>query len=144
VQEFKPGDRVASNGPHAGVVCVPRHLCARVPENVPFEHAAFTVLGAIALQGVRLARVALGDAALVIGLGLVGQLAVALLKAGGCRVIGTDPDRRKCDLALRLGADHAGPNLGAREVTEATHGLGADVVLITAATKSNGPVALAG
>ncbi len=81
VQDFKPGDRVASNGPHAGVVCVPKHLCARVPDAVPFDQAAFTVLGAIALQGVRLARVGLGDTAFVIGLGLIGQIAVALLCA---------------------------------------------------------------
>src|SRR5690349_3499874 len=78
VRELRPGDRVASNGPHAGVVCVPRHLCALVPDGVPFDQAAFTVLGAVALQGVRLARLGLGDVALVIGLGLVGQLTVAL------------------------------------------------------------------
>ena len=92
VQEFKPGDRVATNGPHAGAVCVPRHLCAHIPENVSFEQAAFTVLGAIAFQGVRLARLELGDTAFVIGLGLIGQLTVALLKAQGCNVIGTDLD----------------------------------------------------
>src|SRR5262249_52087759 len=112
VQDFKPGDRVASNGPHAGVVSVPRHLCARVPDGVPLAHAAFTVLGSIALQSVRLAKIEIGGTALVIGLGLVGQLAVALLRAAGVRVVGTDPDAKKCELALRMGAAVARPDLG--------------------------------
>ena len=107
VQEFKPGDRVASNGPHAGVVCVPTHLCARVPDDVPFEHAAFGVLGSIALHGARLSRASLGETALVIGLGLVGQITVALLKASGVRVFGTDLDRSKCDLAVSKMGDGA-------------------------------------
>ena len=93
VQEFKPGDRVASNGAHAGVVCIPKHLCAHVPDNVPFEQAAFGVLGAIAIQGVRLSKVTLGETALVIGLGLIGQITVALLKAAGVRVTGNRPGR---------------------------------------------------
>lgn len=143
VQEFKPGDRVASNGPHAGVVCVPRHLCAHVPGNVSFDHAAFAILGAIALQGVRLARVQLGDTALVIGLGLVGQLTVALLKAQGCRVLGTDPVASRCDLARKMGADLAMPGLKAHDVLSNTRGLGADAVLVAASTKSDDPVALA-
>ena len=107
VQEFKPGERIASNGPHAGIVCVPRHLCARVPDSVPIEHGAFTVVGAIAMQGVRLSKAALGDTAFVIGLGLVGQLTVAILKAAGCRVLGTDPDNAKCESAVKMGADLA-------------------------------------
>ncbi len=100
VQEFKPGDRVASNGPHAGVVCVPRHLCARVPDGVTPDQAAFAVLGAIALQGVRLAELQLGSSAYVVGLVLVGQLTGALLAAQGCRVYGTDPDESRCRLAV--------------------------------------------
>ncbi len=144
VQEFKPGDRVASNGPHAAVVCVPKHLCARVPDNVPFEQASFAFLGAIALQGVRLARLGLGDVAFVVGLGLVGQITVALLRANGCRVLGTDPDASKCALAVQLGADRAEPGMGGRVVLGLTHGLGADAVLITASTKSDGPVEVAG
>lgn len=144
VQEFKPGDRVASNGPHAGVVCVPKHLCAHVSDSVPFEHAAFTVLGAIALQGVRLAKLELGDTAFVIGLGLIGQLTVALLKAQGCHVIGTDLDNSKCELALRMGANYALPEMKAEDIMKLTRGLGADAVLITASTKSNEPVELAG
>jgi predicted dehydrogenase/threonine dehydrogenase-like Zn-dependent dehydrogenase len=143
VQEFKPGDRVASNGPHAGVVCVPKHLCARVPDHVPLEQAAFATLGSIALQGVRLARLGLGDTVLVIGLGLIGQIAVKLLKAQGCRVLGTDPDASKCTLATQMGADHASPMLDTARVADFTQGLGADAVLITAATKSDGPIELA-
>ena len=144
VQEFKPGDRAASNGPHAGVVCIPKHLCARVPENVSSEHAAFTVLGAIAMQGVRLSRLGLGDTALVIGLGLVGQLTVALLKASGVRVLCTDLDPAKCELARKMGAEHSAPDLNAKTVASFTLGLGADAVLIAASTKSDGPVELAG
>lgn len=144
VQEFKPGDRVASNGPHAGIVCVPRHLCARMPDSVSHEHAAFAVLGAVALQGVRLSELKLGETALVIGLGLIGQLTVQLLKAAGCRVLGTDPDAGKCDLALKLGAELTRPGLAARDVEAATRELGADAVLITASTASDSPVALAG
>ena len=140
VLEFKPGDRVASNGPHAGVVSAPRNLCARVPDWVSFDQAAFTVLGAIALQGMRLARLELGATAYVIGLGLVGQLAVALLKAAGCRVLAMDLDERKCELALRMGADEAVPSLTASGVLERTGRLGADAVLIAASARSSGPI----
>ncbi len=143
VQEFEPGDRVASNGPHAGVVSVPRHLCARVPDAVPFEHAAFAVIGSIALQGVRLSRLGLGDTALVIGLGLVGQITVSLLAAAGCRVIATDLDPERCDLARRMGAATARPKMQAGEVAELTHGRGADAVLVAAATSSDEPITLA-
>ena len=144
VQEFKPGQRVASNGPHAEVVSVPKHLCAGVPDRVVFEHAAFTVLASIALQGVRLSRLGLGETALVIGLGLVGQMTVMLLRATGCQVFGTDLDGAKCDLAVELGAERAHPGMTADEVTRLTGGLGADAVLVTAATKSDGPINLAG
>lgn len=143
VQEYQPGDRVASNGPHAEIVAVPKNLCARVPENVPFEHAAFTVLGSIAMQGVRLARVNLGETVLVIGLGLVGQITVGLLRASGCRVIGVDLDPAKCELAKKMGAEIAHPGVTASEVFSSTSGLGADAVLITASTKSNQPITLA-
>jgi predicted dehydrogenase/threonine dehydrogenase-like Zn-dependent dehydrogenase len=144
VQGFRPGDRVASNGNHAGVVCVPKHLCALVPENVTDEEAAFTVIGSIALQGVRLARLGLGDTVLVVGLGLIGQIAVKLLKAQGCCVLATDLDAAKCEIATRSGADYAVPNISAEQVRQMTRGYGADAVLLTAATSSNGPVELAG
>lgn len=143
VQEFKPGDRVASNGPHAMVVSVPRNLVARVPENVPLESAAFGVLGSIALHGVRLTKCTLGETVLVIGLGLVGQLTVALLKAAGVRVLGVDPDESRCELAIRMGADVARSDLKSADILQATGGLGADAVVITASTKSNGPIAMA-
>jgi predicted dehydrogenase/threonine dehydrogenase-like Zn-dependent dehydrogenase len=143
VQHLKPGDRVASNGPHAEIVSVGKHLCATVPENVDFDQAAFAVLGAIALNGVRLSGGKLGETAFVIGLGLIGQIAVGLLAAAGCRVIGTDPDSAKCDLAQRMGAETARPNLAGAEVESLTGGLGADAVLITASTPSNAPIELA-
>jgi len=143
VQGYKPGDRVASNGPHAEIVSVPRSLCARVPDCVPFDHAAFAVLGAIAMQGVRLTHAGLGETVFVIGLGLIGQLAVSILNAAGCRVIGTDPDAAKCELAQRMGAELARPNLSAQHVADVTRGLGADAVVITASTQSNGPIELA-
>ena len=144
VQAFKPGDRVAANGPHAGVVCVPEHLCAHIPSALPTEQAAFAVLGAIALNGVRLARLGIGDTALVIGLGLIGQIAVSLLKAQGCCVLATDPDTGRCETAVKMGADCAVPQLSADDVERRTGGLGADAVLIAAATKSDAPSELAG
>lgn len=143
VQEFKPGDRVASNGPHAGVVSVPKNLCARVPDDLPFEQAAFATLSAIGLQGVRLARPGLGETAVVIGLGLVGQITAALFKAAGCRVLGCDLDPAKCELAQRLGVDDARTDLSPGAVADTTRGLGADMVLIAASSKTNGPVELA-
>jgi predicted dehydrogenase/threonine dehydrogenase-like Zn-dependent dehydrogenase len=144
VEGFRPGDRVASNGPHAGVVCVPKHLCAHAPQRVEFDQAAYAVLGSIALQGVRLAQVGLGDAVLVVGLGLVGQIVTALLATNGCRVIGMDPDQWKCELALRMGAENAVVQAGAAEVADFTRGLGVDAVVVAASTKSDAPVALAG
>ena len=97
VADFKPGDRVVSNGPHAELVNVPVNLCARIPDNVSFEQAAYTVPAAIALQGIRLAQPTLGEAFVVTGLGLIGQLAVQLLIANGCRVLGIDPDPAQAD-----------------------------------------------
>lgn len=143
VQGYQPGDRVASNGPHAEIVCVPKHLCARVPAKVDWDQAAFTVLGAIALQGIRLAKVELGETVLVVGLGLVGQLTVGLLRAAGCRVLGVDPDAGKCALALQMGAEVAETELSAADVERLTGGLGSDAVVITASTASNGPIELA-
>ena len=143
VQQCKPGDRVASNGPHAGIVCVPSHLCARIPDGVTTEQAAFATLGAIALQGVRLARLGLGETVFVIGLGLVGQIVVSLLKASGCRVLGTDLDPARCELARKLGAHVAHADFRADDVLTLTRGLGADAVLITASTSSNQPIELA-
>jgi predicted dehydrogenase/threonine dehydrogenase-like Zn-dependent dehydrogenase len=143
IRGFKPGDRVASNGPHAGVVAVPGLLCAHVPDAVSLDLAAYAVLGAISLNAVRLAQVGLGDTAFVIGLGLVGQITVALLYANGCRVLGTDPDPWKCELALRMGAEAARPDLAVADIADRTRGIGADAVLIAASTPSDAPVELA-
>lgn len=140
VQGIRPGDRVASNGSHSDLVSVPKHLCAVVPDGVSDEQAAFTVVASIALQGVRLSRLVLGETAFVIGLGLVGQITASLLRAAGCRVLGTDLDADKCELALTMGCDVARPALGAEDVERMTGGLGADAVLVTAATPSSTPV----
>jgi len=150
VQGFKPGDRVAAAGAgfasHAEMIWVPENLCVPIPEGVDFEAAAFVMLGAIALHGVREAGLTLGETAVVIGLGLLGLLSVQLLAAQGCRVIGVDLDRQKCELARELGADLAlipGQDGVEEAVANATGGLGADAVLITAASSDPRPVRLA-
>lgn len=137
------GQRVVSNGPHAEIVCVPNNLCARVPDEVSDEEAAFTVVGAIALQGIRLAQPTLGESFVVTGLGLIGLLAVQLLRANGCRVLGIDLDPQKIQLARDFGAETV--NLSAGEdplaASEAfSRGRGVDGVIITASTKSSEPV----
>lgn len=144
VQGFRPGDRVASNGPHAEIVCVPVNLCAAVPEGVSSEQAAFAVVSAIALQGVRLSRAALGETVLVVGLGLLGQITVSLLRAAGCRVIGTDLDPARCARALERGAEVARVGLDAGAVEMLSGGLGADAVVVTAAARNAAPLVLAG
>lgn len=140
VTEFAVGDRVASNGNHAEYVCVPQNLCAKVPENVTDEEAAFTVIGSIGLQGIRNLNPQLGETVVVVGLGLIGLIAAQLLKANGCRVIGTDFDQQKVDLAKSFGVDAINPGLGTdavKYVMDATNNIGADGVLITAASKSD-------
>lgn len=150
VSEFQVGDRVACAGAgfasHAEVLSVPKNLCVRLPADVGFDEGAFGTLGAIALQGVRLAELTLGEYVVVIGLGLIGQLTVQLLKTNGCRVFGIDLDKSRIALAQGLGADDGGAADGeiAKHVMEWTRGRGADAVLITAATSSNQPVELAG
>ena len=103
VTEFKVGDRVASNGPHAEYVSVPKNLVAKIPEGVSDEQAAFTVIGSIGLQGIRLVNPTLGETVVVVGLGLIGLITAQLLKANGCNVIGFDFDQSKVDLAKSLG-----------------------------------------
>lgn len=146
IREFASGDRVVSNGAHAELVAVPRNLCARIPEGVADDEAAFAVLGAIALQGLRLAAPTLGECFVVTGLGLIGLIAVQLLRANGCRVLGIDPDASKAELARRFGAEVV--VLGAEQDPLAaaaafSHERGVDGVLITAATSSNEPVSQA-
>lgn len=146
VQGIEVGDRVASNGPHAEVVSVPVNLCQAVPDGVDDEAAAFTVLGAIALQGVRLAEPTLGERFVVTGLGLLGQLAVQLLRAHGCQVLGIDLDPRKLEMARRFGAETVDLKAGEDPLAAAaafTRGRGIDGALITASTKSNEPVSQA-
>ena len=146
VSEFKVGDRVISNGHHAETVRVPGNLCAKIPDNVDDESAAFTVLGSIALQGVRLISPTIGETIVVSGLGLIGLIAVQILKANGCRVLGIDFDERKCALAREFGADTVNLSVGEDPLLVAnsfSRGRGVDAVLITAATASNEPMSQA-
>jgi predicted dehydrogenase/threonine dehydrogenase-like Zn-dependent dehydrogenase len=143
VSEFHIGDRVVSNGPHAEVVSVPKNLSARIPDGVTDEAAAFTVVGAIALQGIRLAQPTLGETFVVTGLGLIGLIAVQLLRAHGCRVLGIDFDARKLALAQSFGAETVNLAMGEDPLAAAerlSRGRGVDGVIITASTKSNEPV----
>ena len=151
ITDLNIGDRVACAGAsyavHAEFACVPRLLAARIPQcAVSFENAAFTTLGAVALHGVRTAEVKLGDVVVVIGLGLVGQLTVQILKAAGCRVLGMDIATERAEQAYRLGADDVSISRdGLRDLCrQHSNGHGADAVLITAETPSSEPVALAG
>ena len=151
VSDINPGDRVACAGAghavHAEFACVPRLLVARISsETVSLDEAAFTTLGAVALHGVRNADVKLGDLVAVIGLGLLGQLTVQILKAAGCCVLGMDISAERAQLARRLGADAVSTSSSAfQELCQQQSGRhGADAVLITAQTDSNDPVDLAG
>ena len=143
VDGFELGDRVVSNGKHAEFVAVPKNLCARIPESVSFEEASFTVLGAIGLQGIRLANPTLGECVVVTGLGLIGLMAVQMLRAQGCRVLGIDFDDRRLALARQFGAETVNAGRGEDVLGAATafsRGQGVDAVIITAATDSNEPV----
>lgn len=140
VTEFRIGDRVISNGHHAEIVSVPKNLVARIPEGVSYEQAAFTVIGAIALQGIRLVQPTFGETVVVTGLGLIGLLAAQLLQANGCRVIGLDFDESKVQLAKSWGIQAFNVGSGTDPVAlvmQETGGIGADGVLITASAKSN-------
>ncbi|MBR6340247.1 MAG: bi-domain-containing oxidoreductase [Alloprevotella sp.] len=140
VTQFKVGDRVASNGNHAEYVCVPQNLVAAIPDSVSDEEAAFTVIGSIALQGIRNLNPQLGETIVVVGLGLIGLVAAQLLKANGCHVIGTDFDQQKVDMANAFGVTAINPGTGTdpvKFVQDATRGIGADGVLITASAKSD-------
>lgn len=137
---FEEGCRVVSNGNHAEVVRVPKNLVAAIPDNVSDEAASFTVLAAIAMQGIRLVKPTIGETVVVTGLGLIGLLAVQILKANGCRVLGIDFDSSKCELAKKFGAEvvNLSEGEGALVAAEAfSRGRGVDAVLITASSKSN-------
>lgn len=143
VEGFKPGYRVASNGPHADVVKVPKNLCARIPDAVDEESASFVVVASIALQGIRLAEPTLGEAFVVTGAGLIGLLTAQLLRAQGCRVLAIDFDESKLELARQFGAETCNPAKGEDPVAAGmafSRGQGVDGVIITATTKSSDPV----
>ena len=147
VTDLAPGDHVASNGPHAEVVSVPRNLVVKAPERdgapLPAEEAAFAPIGAIALQGVRLAAPTIGERVVVTGLGLIGLLTVQLLRAQGCKVLGIDLDPARLELARELGAstvDVAGGTDPVAAAASFTGGAGVDAVILTASTSSSEPI----
>lgn len=143
VTGFNIGDRVLSNGKHAEVVSVPANLCAKIPDGVTDEEAAFTVIGAIALQGIRLVQPTLGETVVVTGLGLVGLMTVKLLRAQGCHVLGLEFDRERLDLARKFGAEVVDLAEGEDPIIAAnsySRGRGVDAVIVTAATKSSEPM----
>ena len=150
VTAYQVGDRVACAGAqcahHAETICVPQNLVVPIPAGVSYRDAAPVTLGSIALQGVRRAETTLGETFVVIGLGVIGQIAVQLLKASGCRVIVSDLDQGRIDMALAHGADLAiAPDGGAdlEQVRRLTGGFGADGVIITAASRSSAIVSTA-
>ena len=143
VTEFAPGDRVVSNGSHAGYVSVNKNLCAKIPDSVPDELAAFTILGAIGLQGIRLAAPTMGECVVVTGLGVIGLITVQLLRAQGCKVLAIDFDSGRLALAEQAGATIVDLSKGQDPLEVASafaNGRGVDAVLITASTNSNEPV----
>ena len=139
VTEFKVGDRVASNGQHAEVVCIPKNLCAKIPDHVSYEEAAFTVIGAIGLEGIRLANPTMGETVVVIGLGLIGLITAELLVANGCKVIGFDVDDAKIKIARskNINAFNASTVNVVKTTEQLTNEVGADAVIITASAKNN-------
>jgi threonine dehydrogenase-like Zn-dependent dehydrogenase/predicted dehydrogenase len=142
VTNFISGDRVVSNGKHAEVVNVPVNLCAKVPNNVSDEQASFTIIGAVALQGIRLVKPTLGETVVVIGLGLIGLMTVQLLRANGCRVLGIDLDSNRLSLAKSFGAEVVDISKQDPLVVANifSRGRGVDAVIVTASTTSNEPM----
>lgn len=140
VHGFSIGDRVASNGPHAEYVCIPKHLAAHIPDNVTDEQATFTVIGSIGLQGIRLCAPTLGETIVVVGLGLIGLITAELLLANGCRVIGIDLDAAKVALAEKKGIIAINPGNGTdpvKTILDLTDNIGSDGVIITASAKTD-------
>ncbi|MFN8153411.1 MAG: bi-domain-containing oxidoreductase [Bacteroidia bacterium] len=150
VRDFRIGDKVACGGStavHAEVVAVPVNLCVKLKNNVSMPEAAFTTLGAIAMQGVRQADLRLGENCVVIGLGLLGQITSQLLRASGVQVIGIDIDQKQVDQAAKYSCDHTFNRSNEQleqAILELTGGHGTDAVIITAATSSSDPIDLAG
>ncbi len=154
VSEFRIGDHVACAGggfaTHSQIVRIPRNLAAVIPtgpglRELPFEEAAFATVGAIGLQGIRLAELQLGEVVAVIGLGLIGQIVVQLARANGCTVVGMDLSVDRCRVAERMGCVATASSDEEMKVAAArvSNGRGVDTVLIAAATESSGPVTLA-
>lgn len=148
-EEFKVGDRVACGGGgwacHADVISVPKNLCVRIPENVSYQEACFATIGAIAMQGIRRAELTSGEKVAVIGLGLIGQLTCQILKGYGYPVIGFDISTERVNEAIAQGIEAGGqPDRAGYMVQTFTNGHGVDAVIITAASKSNAPIELAG
>jgi predicted dehydrogenase/threonine dehydrogenase-like Zn-dependent dehydrogenase len=145
---FKVGDRVACGGGghavHAEYGVVPQNLMAHIPDNVDFDSAAFTTLGAIAMHGFRMGQPQVGENVGIVGLGLLGLLAVGIAHAAGCHVFGVDLDPRRVDLAKKMGAQAVVRDGAEQAVFQVTHGMGCDLVLICADTKSDDPINLAG
>jgi len=146
IADIAVGDRVACAGAgyanHAEIICVPRNLVCKMPENVDFDEAALTTIGAIAMQGIRRTQVQFGDSVVVVGLGLLGQIACQILKAAGAHDIGVDVMNERAELAKELGAEicFAGGKDAVDRVLKYTNGIGADSVIIYAATTSSEPV----
>lgn len=143
IDHIKIGDRVVSNGRHADVVRVPKNLCARIPDNVSDETAAFTVVSSIGLQGIRLAKPTIGECFAVVGVGLIGLITIQLLKAQGIKVLAIDIDDNKLAKAKNFGA-HICNSIHNDSVNAAmvfSKGFGVDGVIITASTQSNKPIA---
>tara|TARA_B100000575_G_scaffold294067_1_gene307836 strand:+ start:11695 stop:13836 length:2142 start_codon:yes stop_codon:yes gene_type:complete len=139
ISDIKIGDRVVSNGAHADIVVAKKNLCVKVPDEVDSESAAFTVVGSIALQGVRLSSPEIGESFVVIGAGLIGLLTVQILIANGCKVLAVDFDDEKLAIARQFGAEIVNPN-GSNFVNTSNSfsgGRGVDGVIITASSKSN-------
>ena len=142
IKDLKIGDRVACAGGgyavHAEYIRVPRNLCTIIPDNVSYDAASTVTLGAIALQGVRRSSPTLGETFVVIGLGVIGQLTIQILKANGCKVIGIDPNRERLNLALSIGMNYGQtPEVEVENIFKLTNGFGADGIIITAASDSN-------
>jgi predicted dehydrogenase len=148
VGEYNVGDRVACAGAgyanHAEYNYVPRNLLARIPDGVSMESACSATVGAIALQGVRQTAPTLGERVAVLGLGLIGQLTVQMLRANGCRVLGYDPDESRARLAEELGADLAVSSQIEEAAERFSRGQGMDAVIVAASTPSAGPLEQAG
>lgn len=139
VTGFAPGDRVVSNGSHSEVVRVPANLCAKIPDGVDDESAAFTVLASIGLQGIRLTQPTLGERFMVTGAGLIGLVTIQMLVSNGVRVLAVDVDDARLELARRFGAETCNP--AKQDPVAAAHlfsnGVGVDAAIITASTSSN-------